>query len=222
MARLLEALGMTVQISDTICHYGRIHPLFSVPLESCWKQRPRPENFESPVRCTACWRGYVAKWAIENHQLFLLDISWVAARPLVDLVKEIFPESNGKVLADWFSGELCVPLGRIVSRSMFLGPGFVCEYELIIQVSRGCVVKEKVVKTGSDRKVVAQGPDVPGFVQSHLGPKNKFSLAVGGMSIFPRSKNMEVKKKAWTNEYGEIDYEYLEIPAFVRKKGLRV
>ena len=52
---------------------------------------------------TACWRGYIAKWKINNDSLFLIEIS----RPDTIIYLDYFHKTkckNNKVFADWHSG----------------------------------------------------------------------------------------------------------------------
>ena len=73
---------MTAQVSDQIRYKRRFYSLFSEPLEDYFnEQHPKPEAF-SANDCSACWRGYIAYWAIKRGKLFLEYISpWDGPNP---------------------------------------------------------------------------------------------------------------------------------------------
>jgi hypothetical protein len=56
---------------------------------------------------TACWRGYVAIWQIQDGILYLAALNAWQGDQKADL-KRLFPDrfKSGKVKADWFTGAL--------------------------------------------------------------------------------------------------------------------
>ena len=113
----------------------------------------RPNFSTSPgVRVTSNWRGYVANWEVEGDTLYLVGLdSWICKdlRPenckRADL-KELFGEKlrDGKVKADWFTGELRMPDGEQL-QYVHMGYGSVYEREIVLKVEKGKVTGEEVI-----------------------------------------------------------------------------
>lgn len=129
---------MTAQMPEIITYKGVKRDLLECPLEYRFnkKKRKRP-SFISPH--TACWRGYIGEWLIEDDKLYLVDIKHytVSADPLFDW-RSMFDYHQGKVLASWYTGELRVTDGKALfsSNSYFES---VYETEITIYVEGGNV-----------------------------------------------------------------------------------
>lgn len=100
------------QFADRIVLDGKTEDLRTYPLQpfiatlGTLPQEFRPQH-------TACSRGYVATWTIQENRLFLVSMtdSGVGkdAKPLpLNLLKQ---EWKSPVKATWFTGTLCVPRG---------------------------------------------------------------------------------------------------------------
>jgi hypothetical protein len=115
---ILTCLGTsayaTVQRPDIVIQEGVVYRLpergNTFPLEALWADTTsRPKLTEGPngMMSTACWRGYIAIWEIEDGVLYLKGLdAWLGDKK-ADL-KTLFPKryKNGKVKADWFTGAL--------------------------------------------------------------------------------------------------------------------
>ena len=134
---------------------------------SCWHRRvehyfddqhPKPPAFAPS--CTACWRGYVARWCIKRGRLYLEKLEpfcyvWpdtdeieftidaatgLSVPTMPNYLAQLFPASVAPVFAEWFTGELCyLPL------KFYWGKHHVSESEAleaasVMRVERGCVV----------------------------------------------------------------------------------
>ena len=100
---------------------------------------------------TGNWRGYVATWTIENGSLYLVKIdAWICRGwdekncGKVELSR-LFGRRyrKGKVKADWFSGELRVPDGKLL-QYVHMGYGSVYEREITLSVESGRIVRESM------------------------------------------------------------------------------
>ncbi len=82
---------------------------------------------------TACWRNYLATWAIKDNQLFLNKLE--GRYLLVD---------NTPMLADWFTGEFELPQGDLVDCNIELG--FQLKYTQAIKLTfvSGVLVESKL------------------------------------------------------------------------------
>jgi hypothetical protein len=82
---------------------------------------------------TACWRGYQGRWEIRDGRFYL-----TALRGRFKL------RGEGPILADWFSGVLRIPKGKILSY-VHMGFGSVYEQETHVQVQKGIVTSVRVI-----------------------------------------------------------------------------
>ena len=87
--------------------------------------------------CTACYRGYVATWEIENEKLYLIKVQdWEQQQECP--LKDLFPESKKKkVLAIWFSGTIRIP----DNYTSWSGYGPTYEKQITIHVDNGIVTE---------------------------------------------------------------------------------
>ena len=143
----------TPQAPDVLVYKDRTYRLFANPLESFYKDREtRPRFFFQPNQLSSGnWRGYIATWTIEDNFLYLVKIDgWICNSGSTGC-REVELASlfgtryrNGKVKADWFSGDLRMPEGEMLEY-VHLGYESVFERELIVTVDSGKVVKESTV-----------------------------------------------------------------------------
>lgn len=102
---------MTAQVSDKIIIKGVEYSLLTNPLDLYWNEKnPKP-----PIGYprTSCWRGYIAHWEILENSLFLIDIKFFTPGGEAGL-DYVFPVNNGRVKADWFTGNLRIPIGNLL------------------------------------------------------------------------------------------------------------
>ena len=166
MRKLLAAISLTTllavrvmataQSPDTIMYDNKVYDLFSNPLESFYREKSsRPQfRIEPNTFSSGNQRGYVAVWAIEDSVLYLRGIkSWVCDHDAqgdsncqrADL-KELFGEKlkEGRIQADWFSGELRFPEGKMLEY-VHGGYATVFERDIILKVEAGKVVGKTIV-----------------------------------------------------------------------------
>jgi hypothetical protein len=109
----------SAQSGDILIVAGEKHEIFSNPLEPWLEERPdlRPQP---EVEWSDLWRGYIATWAIDDGRLMLIDVEVRVPRsdprqPLPkhrSVMSEMFPEEH-TVFADWFTGYLIQPGGKV-------------------------------------------------------------------------------------------------------------
>ncbi len=136
----------TGQQADLIVYQNEERPLFSNPLEGYYANgRARPRYMIGPLTMSSGnWRGYVATWQIDDGQLYLKKIdSWLcngSTKESCAPVKltQLFPGKvrDGRVRADWFSGELRIPDGKRL-QYVHMGYGSTFERDIIFTVKRG-------------------------------------------------------------------------------------
>lgn len=111
---------MSIQRHDTLLQNGEQKIIYSQPLEKYFNEN-NLSNFIS-LNTSMTIRGYYADWKIENDKLFLVDFvghqltsDWNQLEyRLNDLFKDIEPP----VFADWFSGDILIPIGENISTTI--------------------------------------------------------------------------------------------------------
>ena len=153
LALLPAAALATAQAPDVIHYEGKKYNLFTNPLESYFKESERPKFQIGPgSMSTANWRGYVATWKVEDDTLYLVGLdSWICKdlRPenckRADL-KELFGEKyrDGKVKADWFTGDLRMPDGERL-QYVHMGYASIYERDIVLSVAAGKITGQQVI-----------------------------------------------------------------------------
>jgi len=121
---LSSLCSATTQIQDRIIYdsneyFGDYEEFI---LEDYWSdEKPKPECLS--MGSTACWRGYIAKWEVRNGSLFLKSLRKENLpnedeKPIP--LQSVFPDANGPVLADWFSGVLECTRGAQIKENVFI------------------------------------------------------------------------------------------------------
>jgi hypothetical protein len=152
---LLPAISFaTSQAPDVLIYNGKQYDLFANPLESFYENRNDRPNFNiTPGSISSGnWRGYVATWKIDGGSLYLVEIdSWICAERFSDDCRKanlrgLFGQKYraGKVKADWFTGLLRVPDGKML-RYVHMGYGSVYEREIVLKIGAGKVVGHSVI-----------------------------------------------------------------------------
>jgi hypothetical protein len=137
---------MAAQLPDKILLNGEYHHLYSNPLEHYWilTDKRRPTFYPLPN----CRRGYIATWEVKDNQLYLKDIDGNYEKTTFFFGKQtaryglkiLFPKSGNRLAkANWFSGKLRIPQGKMTMYDEDYGSRF--EQEIIITIEKGDVVK---------------------------------------------------------------------------------
>jgi hypothetical protein len=82
---------------------------------------------------TACWRRYQGTWEIRDGRFYL-----------VDLRGQFRLTAGGPLFADWFTGVIRVPRGKLL-QYVHMGFGSVYEEEVHVKIERGVVVASRTV-----------------------------------------------------------------------------
>ncbi|MBM3249482.1 MAG: hypothetical protein FJZ09_01360 [Candidatus Omnitrophica bacterium] len=142
----------TAQIGDTLIYKGGQFSISSEPLESYFDENhPRPRDlFE--FSCTACWRGYVATWKVEDGFLYLVKViegTCDAGAPEIP-IKSIFPDREAPVKAVWYSGVIRIPQGELLEY-VHMGYDSVYEKELLLTFEKGKLTGERLNDNRADK-----------------------------------------------------------------------
>lgn len=134
---------MTAQVEEQLTYQGQILGLAAEPLRP-WLDQRRNKHIHFKRRTTACWRGYVGSWEIVEDRLYLLGINANLRDGRAATLADLFPESPGRVLADWFTGELRCPSGRLFGY-VHAGYASVYERDLFLRFEQGVLVGQRTV-----------------------------------------------------------------------------
>jgi hypothetical protein len=147
---------MTAQAHEKLLYEGKEYWLSTEPLEEYFSRHPpRPQI---PPPSSACWRGYMGTWLVEEGRLYLVgfDLGCHGGGDLAAMATFGGPGTAGshgesvlekdRVFADWFTGVLVIPQGELV-QYIHLGYESVYERELRFQIVGGEVVSKDVVDT---------------------------------------------------------------------------
>ena len=136
----------TAQAPDFLFVDGGVYPLYSNPLEERYDKGQRPDFQAYPDGdSTGNWRGYIAYWQLRDDRLYLIGIDTYLGGKKVFL-PQLFPDGviDGRVAADWFSGELRLPDGKEL-QYVHMGYGSTYERDIIYTVRAGKVVGRRVI-----------------------------------------------------------------------------
>lgn len=134
---------MTAQAGEVLYIKKKKYAMFTEPLNSYFALAKIDPGFEMPH--TACWRGYIGTWRITGNRLFLVGLEGYQADGGHADVRAIFPDTEGPVLAGWYTGELRCPLGEML-HYVHMGYGSTYEKDLLIEISSGYVKKIRTRK----------------------------------------------------------------------------
>jgi hypothetical protein len=124
---------------DKVIHEDQEYLLYCEPLEMFWDD-PNPKPDFIPPH-TACWRGYIASWMIQDGRLFLAGIETENEHLKMD---SVFPGKKSPIFADWFSGRLRIPQGEMLQ---YIHMGYESRYEsdLFLFVENGTIINQELV-----------------------------------------------------------------------------
>jgi hypothetical protein len=130
---------MTAQMAEVLWIDGQKHFMFSNPLEDHFTQTGIRPTFR--MQSTACRRGYVGEWEVIEGSLYLCRLKGTLTDGQIVTVAALFPAELRPVLAQWFTGSIRVPLGKMV-RYVRLGYGSVYEDELTLEFEQGLLKRK--------------------------------------------------------------------------------
>jgi hypothetical protein len=135
----LNSIFSTEQKPDYLIYKKDTLKIYSEPLGEKIGLLFKDKNFaEQKCWSTACWRGYRATWKIEKGKLYLIKITDCCNSELRADLKLIFEKEliNNKVLANWYSGEIIIPVGKKIYGE-HMGYSNVHEFEDILEIRKG-------------------------------------------------------------------------------------
>lgn len=113
---------MTTQATELLVYRGREYCLTTQPLDWCQSPDVRERKGLFQMASTALRRGYSGTWEIKGGRLWLVGLdAWIRHYTSATEwqlsergLSWLFPDAVGPVLADWFTGTLESPRGKVV------------------------------------------------------------------------------------------------------------
>ncbi|MFH1050859.1 MAG: hypothetical protein V1779_08030 [bacterium] len=131
---------MTAQVREILIIKGEKHGLSCVPaiLENAeYLEKLEPDKgkkyYSGIFGSTACWRRYRATWEIKEDKFYFVDIEGAYRK------KNMEP-----IFAEWFSGIIKYPQGKLLKR-VHLGFFSVYEEEVLIRIESGVVLSIEII-----------------------------------------------------------------------------
>lgn len=107
---------MTIQTMEKLIYKGRKVDIVTEPLSSYFTTIKTKLSI-CPVS-SGCWRGYVGTWLIEYDKLYLIGFQGYA-RIKPNIIEPVdmsyIFHGETKVFADWFTGEIIIPDGDLIT-----------------------------------------------------------------------------------------------------------
>ena len=215
----------TAQGSDNLIYNGDTMFFLCEPLEKCFEDSIiyRDKLFKGQTKVlytTACYRGYVAEWKIENSTLYLTAIyncTYYENKIEADL-KKIFGEKcvNGRVKADWVNGNLIAAYGKML---YYIHDDYqsIREFEIEFEIKNGKILSTKKYDNRKTKQSIYSQNDkkLMEFLKANIQlehlPKDKMPVKV--FVKFYSKENGEIKCEIikGKSEYEEFNKEALRL-----------
>jgi hypothetical protein len=160
-----QSIFATGQVADKLFFEGKKYSLLSNPLEQYYKKNPEKKlpmvAYENgPLKyypsCSALWRGYIATFELIGGRLYLTELKVLVPDAdcsredtMKSVLNEVFPNKEQR-FADWYTGYLVIPTGKLISYDHMDYSSQFDEY-LVIRIEAG--IKTRATKMNADEFV---------------------------------------------------------------------
>jgi hypothetical protein len=194
----------TAQQGDKLRIDGKTYVIFTNPLEPYLEKNP-DKLPKSEVVSTGLWRGYVATWEVKEQRLMLVDVSILKSMPdksgsgfspeLTSVLEQMFPGQK-EVPAEWFTGNIVVPDGKLVS---YVHMGYASTYQkyILLRVEKGAITRQW--KTDADGFIKFRNAQFAAFKKTEEYRK-AFAEAAKQGDMSPK-QNEEFLREYYSGEY---------------------
>lgn len=134
---------MTAQFPEYLRIEGKRYEMHSTPLDDYIERGGELPEFAP--NCTALWRGYIGTWTVARDKLYLAKINAVLADGRKATMELLFPapRKHKRVFADWFSGEIRLPQGKLLAY-YHMGFESIYERDLILRFDNGMLISRQI------------------------------------------------------------------------------
>lgn len=138
----------TAQAGDKLLMDGKEYSIHTNPLAPYLEKNPGKLP-KRTVTSSALWRGYIATWTIKDDHLSLIDVQMMQATSqskegssteMGSVMEHMFPGQK-EIAADWYTGHIIVPDGKLVN---YIHMGYASTYEnyILLRVENGVVTRK--------------------------------------------------------------------------------
>ena len=145
---------MTTQLPEMLAFGSRCTFFYEEPLRDFLRTKHLLPDDPYHWSCSALMRGYRGFWRIRARRLYLCHIGDCEA---AFSMEALFPDIEGEVFAEWFSGTLHLPHGPPL-KARPLGRVAVYVNHLLLIIESGVVVDARIDKP--EKSPIAQS-DLP-------------------------------------------------------------
>ncbi len=150
---------MTAQMHERLVFEGEQMSMMSCP--PLPEGHPRILTFEPDLQApldretsaimfsTGCWRRYQGSWEIKEGRFYLIGL-----RGRFQL------QGDEPLLADWFSGFICIPQG-VILKYVHMGFDTLYEREIHVEIQQGQIVASRVIDNRGRRPDIGWEPPIP-------------------------------------------------------------
>ena len=162
----------TAQRAEIIIYKGDTLAMYTEPLYDFLNTEKNVNLFKwlyNSGCSTGLWRGYQALWKLSEGQLTLIDV-YHCADTNKSIRKLLFPNMEGEILADWFTGALYIQHGKLL-RYVHFGFGSIAEQETQINIVKGNVQSSIAYTNGiraDDRGLARDSEKIEAYIYQHL------------------------------------------------------
>jgi hypothetical protein len=142
LSSITSALYATSQIPEALIYNGITNDMYSTPLESFFSAG-KPKLFLEKPSSTACWRGYVGTWKIEDDELYLVVLQEGHPRTGAIPLDMVNPKWVSPVKATWFTGTIRIGSGKVLMGGM--GISVKRESDIFLEITDGKVMSTRQV-----------------------------------------------------------------------------
>ena len=107
---------MTAQIPERLTYQGKKMAMCTEPLSGYLTISGVKPGFRA--NCSALWRGYIGTWEVKNGLLYLIGLEGTLHDGRRASLSTVFPRYPSRVIADWYSGTLRIPIGKELKLSL--------------------------------------------------------------------------------------------------------
>lgn len=132
---------MTAQIREIIYYKGEKTVMATEPLSSYLQSR---KGICFNARSSACWRGYLGIWKINDKRLFLVKLKGYIDKDYKEVELEYIFSGKKEVFADWFSGKIRISQGELL-QYVHMGYSSVFEKDLFLKFKDGVLIDEETI-----------------------------------------------------------------------------
>ena len=140
---------MTAQIFEKLIYRSQTYGMASEPLKAYLDQTGIEIRSLNPsdtwVHSTALSRGYVGTWEVVDDHLYLVNLVGCGDDDTAVSMGLVFPGWGPRVFAQWFSGEIRVPLGEMTN---YVHGGFASTWEqvLFLHFEHGVLLRTRCIQ----------------------------------------------------------------------------